>query len=41
MKKYIENDYKVSDSYLQSHEEYFRLYDTNNCGRVYEAVKHV
>ena len=34
----INNNYEVSDAYLTAHREYFRLFDTNNCKRVYEVA---
>ena len=41
IERYIKKDFSVSDSYLQAHKEYFRLYDTNNCRRVYKVVKDI
>lgn len=38
---YIEKDFSVSDTYLRAHEKYFRLYDVNNCKRVYETIKGI
>lgn len=35
----IASDFKVSDAYLEAHKDYFRLYDSDNCKRVYEVVK--
>lgn len=41
LENYIQQQFKVSEQYLDAHKEYFRLYDTNNCKRVYEVVKEL
>ena len=41
IEKCIEKNFAVSDSYLQAHKEYFRLYDTNNCRRIFEIVNNI
>lgn len=38
VEQYISNDFAVSQSYLEAHKDYFRLYDTENCRRVYNVV---
>lgn len=38
---YIKNDFSVSRNYLNAHKEYFRLFDKNNCERVYDVVKEL
>lgn len=37
----IKNNFNVSEAYLQEHHNYFKLYDTNNCKRVYEVIKEL
>lgn len=39
IERIICNNFKPSDEYLKAHKEYFKLYDTNNCKRVYDVVK--
>ena len=39
LERFIKQEFKVSDEYLQAHKEYFKLYDRDNCRRVYEIVK--
>lgn len=34
-------NFEVSQEYLEAHKEFFRLYDTNNCQRVYELTKNL
>lgn len=41
IEKYIRNNYAVSNEYLTAHAEYFKLYDTKNCERVYKVVKEL
>ena len=38
IRNYIETEYKISDEYLLAHKKYFKLYDKNNCKRVYDVV---
>ena len=38
LKCYLDNDFQVSSDYLAAHKEYFKLYDSKNCERVYEAI---
>ena len=33
--------YKVSEEYLKAHSNYFTLYDSDNCKRVYDVVKQI
>jgi len=35
---YLKNNFKVDDDYLKAHNYYFKLYDTNNCERVYKVI---
>lgn len=35
------NGFSVSESFETAHREFFKLYDTNNCERVYNVVKEV
>ncbi len=37
--QYIENDYKVEEIYTRRMKEFFELHDTNNCKRIYEAIR--
>ncbi len=39
IEKYIGKNFEVSDSYLRAHEKYFKLYDTDNCRRIFETIK--
>ena len=39
IEKYIRLNFNVTKEYLNSHKEYFKLYDVENCKRVYETVK--
>lgn len=41
IEKYIKKDFSVTNAYLQAHKEYFRLYDTNNCERIYRVVNYI
>ena len=41
LEKIILNNFEVSEKYLEAHKEYFRLYDVDNCKRVYEIVKNL
>lgn len=41
IEEYINNKFAVSDVFLQAHSEYFRLYDTDNCERVYTVTKNI
>lgn len=41
MEKSIINQFAVTDSFLSAHKNYFPLYDTDNCKRVYEVVKNL
>ena len=34
----IKNKYRVSDEYKKAHREYFPLFDSDNCKRVYEII---
>lgn len=38
LKYYLDNDFHVSSDYLAAHKEFFKLYDSKNCERVYEAI---
>ena len=38
---YIKRDFHVTEEYLTAHREYFRLYDSDNCKRVYEVTKEL
>ena len=40
-KRIVEREYQCDDRYLEAHKEYFPYYDSNNCERVYEAVKKI
>lgn len=35
----IKNQFRPSESFLNAHKEYFTLFDTNNCQRVYNVVR--
>lgn len=35
---YLKNDFQVDEAYRKAHKDYFRLYDDNNCKRVYDAI---
>lgn len=37
----IQKDYKVSNEYLEAHQNYFSLYDTNNCERIYNVIEEL
>ena len=37
----IVRNFQVSQEYLEAHKQYFKLYDTNNCQRVYEITKNL
>lgn len=39
IEKCVKNGFTVSERYMEAHRDYFRLYDTNNCQRVYEVVQ--
>lgn len=39
IEKYINEGFSVSGEYLEAHNNYFRLYDENNCKRVFDIVK--
>lgn len=41
IEKIISSDFKVSKTYLAAHKEYFKLYDTDNCKRVYNVVRNL
>ena len=36
---YLKRNFDVTETYLSAHKEYFRLFDSNNCNRVYEVTK--
>lgn len=36
---YIKENFKVSKEYLDAHKDYFKLYDTSNCERVYKITQ--
>ncbi|MGL5682155.1 MAG: CDP-glycerol glycerophosphotransferase family protein [Marinifilaceae bacterium] len=38
IEKILSNNLKVSDSYLKRMEDFFSLYDTKNCERIYNAI---
>lgn len=38
LERYLRNDFQIDDNYLNAHKEYFKLYDTDNSKRVYEAI---
>lgn len=38
LEKIINSNFSISEAYLQAHKDYFRLYDTCNCQRVYKTV---
>jgi CDP-glycerol glycerophosphotransferase (TagB/SpsB family) len=35
----IENQFRPSESFLNAHKKYFKLFDSNNCKRVFSIVK--
>ena len=37
----IENEYKIEKKYLERMQEFFELHDTENCKRIYEAIKEI
>lgn len=37
----INNDFSISEEYIKAHREFFPLYDTNNCERVYNVTKEL
>ena len=39
LEKCIQRRFMVDQEYLSAHRKYFRLYDKNNCKRVYDVVK--
>ena len=39
--KYIDNDYKVEDKYLKKMNDFFEIHDTNNCERIFKAIKSI
>lgn len=38
---YIRDNFNVSKEYLKAHADYFQLYDTDNCKRVYEVTREL
>ena len=38
---YIRANFNVSKEYLKAHADYFQLYDTDNCKRVYEVTREL
>lgn len=38
MEMYVESNFKVDDTYLKGHKDYFPLYDRNNSMRIYKAI---
>lgn len=41
VEKCIKSNFAVSKEFLNAHKEYFRLYDRNNCQRVYEEIMNM
>ena len=41
IERFICSKFKVSNSYIKAHNDFFRLYDTDNCKRVYDIVKNL
>lgn len=39
--EYYKNDFENRECYLKRHNEYFDLWDKNNCERTYEAIKEL
>ena len=39
IERIVNNNFEVSEEYLEAHKNYFRLYDTDNCKRVYDVIK--
>lgn len=38
LEKQIKNGFELNEQFLQAHKEYFPLYDTNNCERIYNSI---
>ena len=38
MERLIRGNFEVSETFLEAHRDYFRLYDTDNCRRVYDVA---
>lgn len=41
LRKIIESCYKCNEKYLDAHDKYFPYYDSNNCERVFKAIKSI
>ncbi|WP_293728829.1 CDP-glycerol glycerophosphotransferase family protein [uncultured Phascolarctobacterium sp.] len=41
LEKYIKNNFSVSGKYIKSHKEYFKIYDSKNCERIYNVIKEI
>jgi len=41
LEKIINNDFKVSSDYLTAHDNFYRLYDCENCKRTYNEIKNL
>lgn len=39
LERYLKQGFQVDQSYLDAHKEYFKLYDANNCERVFNLIK--
>lgn len=39
IERIVNNNFEVTEEYLEAHKNYFRLYDTDNCKRVYDVIK--
>ena len=41
IEKAVEENFENESVYLKRHDEFFDLYDTNNCERNYRAIKEL
>ncbi len=37
----VKNNYRLSDAYEKAHAEYFPLFDTENCERIYQVIREL
>lgn len=41
IKEYIDNSYYIEKKYIERMTNFFELYDTNNCKRIYDSIKEI
>lgn len=41
IKQYINHDFEIEDEYKNRMDDFFELYDTNNCERIYNEIKKI